>query len=87
MDTVDYVRHFLHDPDIRVIASLLEGLKPGRGRAFLEVCDASGVRELDLLQRADRALFKELEDMAGKPLLFDARIEGKRIVELTRRMT
>ena len=57
-----------------------------RGRAFLEVCDADGVRELDLLQRADRALFKELEDMAGKPLLFDAKIEGSRIVELTRRM-
>lgn len=57
-----------------------------RGRGFLEVCDADGLRELDLLQRADKALFKELEDMAGKPLLFDAKIEGRRLVELTRRM-
>ena len=37
VDTVDYVRHFVRDPDIRVIASLLEGLQPGRGRAFLDV--------------------------------------------------
>jgi SAM-dependent methyltransferase len=57
-----------------------------RGRGFLEVCDAEGVRELDLLQRTDKALFKELEDMAGKPLLFDATIEGKRLCALTRRM-
>jgi acyl-CoA synthetase (NDP forming) len=37
VDTVDYVRHFVRDPDVRVIASLLEGLRPDRGRAFLEV--------------------------------------------------
>jgi acyl-CoA synthetase (NDP forming) len=37
VDTADYVRHFVRDPDVRVIASLLEGLRPGRGRAFLDV--------------------------------------------------
>jgi acyl-CoA synthetase (NDP forming) len=37
VDTVDYVRHFVRDREIRVIASLLEGLKPGRGRALLDV--------------------------------------------------
>ena len=37
VDTVDYVRHFVRDPEIRVIGSLLEGLRPGRGRAFLDV--------------------------------------------------
>jgi acetyltransferase len=37
LDTADYVGHFVRDPDVRVIASLLEGLRPGRGRAFLDV--------------------------------------------------
>ena len=37
VDTVDYIGHFVRDPEIRVIASLLEGLRPGRGRAFLDV--------------------------------------------------
>jgi acetyltransferase len=36
VDTVDYVRYFARDPQVRVIASLLEGLRPGRGRPFLE---------------------------------------------------
>jgi acyl-CoA synthetase (NDP forming) len=36
LDTADYVGHFVRDPDVRVIASLLEGLRPGRGRAFLD---------------------------------------------------
>jgi acetyltransferase len=37
VDTADYVRHCVRDPAVRVIASLLEGLRPGRGRAFLDV--------------------------------------------------
>jgi acetate---CoA ligase (ADP-forming) len=37
VDTADYIEHFVGDPDVRVIASLLEGLRPGRGRAFLDV--------------------------------------------------
>jgi acetyltransferase len=37
VDTPEYVRHFVRDPEIRVIGSLLEGLQPGRGRAFLDV--------------------------------------------------
>jgi acyl-CoA synthetase (NDP forming) len=41
VDTVDYVAHFVRDPEIRVIASLLEGLRPGRGRAFLDVAAAA----------------------------------------------
>src|SRR5262249_2984781 len=36
VDTADSVRHFVDDPDVRVIASLLEGLRAGRGRAFLD---------------------------------------------------
>jgi len=56
-----------------------------RGRAFLEVCDAQGLRPLDLLQRHDKALFKELDDLAGKPLLFDATIAGRRLLALERR--
>ncbi len=37
IDTPEYMRHFVRDPEIRVIGSLLEGLQPGRGRAFLDV--------------------------------------------------
>jgi acyl-CoA synthetase (NDP forming) len=41
VDTVDYIRHFVRDPEVRVIGSLLEGLRPGRGRAFLDVAAAA----------------------------------------------
>jgi len=68
-------------------ARLLARPRLQKGRAFLTVCDASGVRELDFLQRVDKELFKEFEDLAGKPLLFDARIEGKWLAGLERRMS
>src|SRR5262249_31723078 len=55
-----------------------------RGRAELEVCDVSGVRALDFLQRTDKALYKELDDTAGEPLLFDGVVEGRRITRLVR---
>jgi hypothetical protein len=56
-----------------------------RGRAELEVCDVSGVHSLDTLQRFDKALYKQLDDVAGEPWLFDMTVEGKRIVRLERR--
>jgi acetate---CoA ligase (ADP-forming) len=39
LDSVDFIRAFVRDPAPRVIASLIEGLKPGRGRRFLEVAE------------------------------------------------
>ena len=39
LDSVDFIRAFAHDPASRVIASLIEGLKPGRGRALLEAAE------------------------------------------------
>jgi hypothetical protein len=58
-----------------------------RGRAQLELCDASGLSTLDYLQRSDKRLFKALEDVAGEPWLVEARVAGGRIVELERRET
>lgn len=53
-----------------------------RGRAQLDVCDESGVRVLDFLQRTDRTLFRELGDSSDTLRDFDADIEGTRITAL-----
>ena len=55
-----------------------------RGRAQLTVCRAEGVGDVDFLQRTDKHLFKELEDVAGEPWLFDATIEDGRITHIER---
>ena len=39
LDSVDFIRAFVRDPAARVIASLIEGLKPGRGRHLLEAAE------------------------------------------------
>jgi SAM-dependent methyltransferase len=56
-----------------------------RGRAEFELCDASGVRRVDFLQRTDKQLFKALDDVAGEPWLCDATLEGRRVTALRRR--
>ncbi len=56
-----------------------------RGRAEFELCDASGVRGVDYLQRSDKALYKRLDDTAGEPWLFDATFEEKRVTSMVRR--
>jgi len=56
-----------------------------RGKAEVEVCDAQGLHDLDFLQRVDKQMYKELDDVAGEPWLFDATIEGRRLKELKRR--
>ena len=56
-----------------------------RGRAEFELCDASGVRALDFLQRNDKQLFKQIQDVAGEPWLVDATVEGRRVSALARR--
>jgi ribosomal protein RSM22 (predicted rRNA methylase) len=66
-------------------ARMLGRPKLTRGRAQMVMCDASAVRELDFLQRVDKALFKALEDTAGEPWLFDATVEGTRMVRVARR--
>jgi SAM-dependent methyltransferase len=53
-----------------------------RGRAELEICRAEGVAAVDFLQRTDKRLFKELEDAAGRPWIFDATVEDGRITAL-----
>jgi SAM-dependent methyltransferase len=66
-------------------ARLLARPRLTRGRAEFELCDAHGVRHVDFLQRTDKKLFKELDDVAGEPWLFDATLEGRRVTALTRR--
>ena len=53
-----------------------------KGRAMLDVCDESGVREMSLLQRTDRALFRRLDDAAGELLLFSITADGRRITAI-----
>jgi small ribosomal subunit Rsm22 len=50
-----------------------------KGHALLDACDATGVRELALLQRLDRGLFRRLEDSAGEVVVLSLEVEGKRI--------
>jgi SAM-dependent methyltransferase len=66
-------------------ARLLARPRLTRGRAQFELCDASGVRSVDFLQRTDKQLFKALDDVAGEPWLFDATLEDRRVTALTRR--
>lgn len=53
-----------------------------KGRALLEVCDASGLATRTLFERDAKKLFKRL-DRSGELLLADVRCDGERIVEFT----
>ncbi|MEM8709640.1 MAG: small ribosomal subunit Rsm22 family protein [Planctomycetota bacterium] len=46
-------------------ARMLQRARLQRGRALLDLCDESGVREASLLQRTDKALFKDLKKSTG----------------------
>lgn len=79
VDTVDYVRHFVRDPEIRVIASLLEGLKPGRGRAFLDVAaEAADAGKPILICKVGRSevgarqVVSHTGSMSGSDAVYDA---------------
>lgn len=51
-----------------------------KGRALLDVCDSSGLREHTLFERDARKLFKRL-DRSGAILLAEVRAEGQRLIE------
>ncbi len=79
VDTVDYVRHFVRDPAIRVIASLLEGLKPGRGRALLEVAAEAAdagkpilVCKVGRSELGARQVVSHTGSMTGSDAVYDA---------------
>jgi len=79
VDTVDYVRHFVRDAEIRVIASLLEGLNPGRGRAFLdaaaEAADAGKpilVCKVGRSEVGSRQVVSHTGSMTGSDAVYDA---------------
>ncbi len=57
-----------------------------KGHAMLHVCEAAGVRECRLLQRADKALFKDLKDCAGQTLAFTWKRDGERLSALEREL-
>lgn len=65
-------------------ARLLGRPRLTRGRARFELCDASGVAEVDFLQRTDKAFFKALDDVAGEPVVLDATVEGTRVTAIAR---
>jgi hypothetical protein len=50
-----------------------------KGRALLDSCDATGVRELSMLERVDRAYFRKLGDSAGELLIERWTLDGDRI--------
>jgi acetate---CoA ligase (ADP-forming) len=79
VDTADYIKHFVSDPDVRVIASLLEGLRPGRGRAFLDgaaqAADAGKPILVCKVGRSDvgsRQVVSHTGSMTGSDAVYDA---------------
>ena len=79
IDTPDYVRHFVDDPDVRVIASLLEGLRPGRGRAFLDVAARAAdagkpilVCKVGRSEVGSRQVVSHTGSMTGSDAVYDA---------------
>lgn len=51
-----------------------------KGRALLDSCDASGVRELAILERLDKRYFRRLADSAGEVLIERWTLDGNRII-------
>ena len=66
-------------------ARILGSARVLKGRALLEVCDESGVREVALLQRTDRELFKRLERRQHEPLLAELELDDRRVVAIRER--
>ena len=56
-----------------------------KGRAVIDVCDASGLHARTLLERTDRDLFRRLAKGGGEPRVLDLELEGARIVRATPR--
>jgi ribosomal protein RSM22 (predicted rRNA methylase) len=56
-----------------------------KANARIDVCDKDGVHDWMILQREDKSLFKVLGDSAGELLIFDWRVEGKRVHEPRRK--
>jgi acetate---CoA ligase (ADP-forming) len=79
VDTADYVGHFVDDPEVGVIASLLEGLRAGRGRAFMEAAaraaDAGKPILVCKVGRSDvgsRQVVSHTGSMTGSDAVYDA---------------
>ncbi len=60
-----------HPEPVQAGARLLQRPRVQRGRVLLDLCDANGVREDQMLQRTDKALFKELKKSNGEVLFLD----------------
>jgi acyl-CoA synthetase (NDP forming) len=89
IDTADYVRHFAHDPDVRVIASLLEGLRPGRGPAFLAAAaDAAEAGKPILVCKVGRSdvgarqVVSHTGSMTGSDAVYDAAFAGAGVIRV-----
>lgn len=59
--------------------------RPEKGRVTFDVCDASGVTTCSLLQRTDKAYFKDLE-RGRAPRVLDVEREGTRITSFRVRL-
>jgi SAM-dependent methyltransferase len=68
-----------------VVARILGRPRVTKGRAALDVCDASGVRELSFLERTDKTLFKRLDRAAHEPLLRELGVDGDRATVIRER--
>lgn len=60
-----------HPEPVQAGARLLQRPRVQRGRILLDLCDANGVREDQMLQRTDKALFKELKKSTGEVMFLE----------------
>lgn len=60
----------LEEP-VQAGARLLQRPRFSRGKVLLQLCDSDGVREDQMLQRTDKAFFKELKNTSGETLFLD----------------
>jgi acetate---CoA ligase (ADP-forming) len=79
LDSVDFIRAFVRDPAPRVIASLIEGLKPGRGRDLLQAAEEAAAAGKPLLvckvgrsQLGARQSVSHTGSMTGSDAVYDA---------------
>ena len=48
-----------------------------KGRVLLDLCDADGVRQVQMLQRSDKALFKALKETEGETVVLE--VDGRSV--------
>jgi len=82
VDHVDALRYYIEDPDIKQIFIHMEGLRPGRGRDFLEAARKAKDEGKDVIvmkvgetEAGRRAVVSHTGSLAGEDKVFDGALQ------------